>query len=149
MANTYTQLLYLLVFSTKERRPALRQERREDVFRYIWGIIKARSGHLYRIGGVEDHVHILTSVPPTVALADFVRDVKAGSSKWIRDESVYPLFPGWQDGYGAFTIGFAERDGVIEYIRNQSEHHREISYVDELRAMLKRDGVAFDEQYLV
>ena len=148
MANTYTQFLYHIVFSTKDRLPVLRAERRNDVYRYIWGIIHERKGHLYRIGGVEDHVHVLTSVHPTVAVSDFVRDVKAGSSKWIRDGEVYGRFPGWQDGYGAFTLGWAGKDEVTEYIKRQVDHHAKESFMEEFRRFLDEGGVAYEEKYL-
>ena len=102
--STYTAIHYHIVFSTKDRTPVLKDERREDLFRYIWGIINNRRGHLYRINGVEDHVHILTSLHPTVCLADFVKDVKTGSALWIKNNSVFKNFSHWQDGYAAFYL---------------------------------------------
>ena len=96
--STHTAISYHIVFSTKDRRPVLRQERREDLFRYIWGIIKNRRGHLYRTNGVEDHLHILTSLHPTVSLADLVKDIKTGSAHWIKENSVFRSFSHWQEG---------------------------------------------------
>ena len=146
--STYTQICYHIVFSTKDRVPALRPERRDDLFRYAWGILKNKDCHLYRIGGVEDHIHILTSLHPTVCLADLVRDIKIGTSKWIKEEGVFPAFTQWQDGYGAFTIAYGDKDAVIEYIKSQSEHHKRVSFRDELRELLVKFGVKFDEEYL-
>lgn len=146
--STYTQILYHIVFATKKRNPALRADRRQDLFRYIWGIIKNKKSHLYRLNGVEDHLHILTSLHPSVCLADFVKDMKVASSVWINRERVFPEFTRWQEGYGAFTLSLQEKDRVIEYIKGQEEHHNSLSYLDELRGLLKEAGVEFDERYL-
>ena len=90
-------------FSTKNRTPVLRRERRDDLFRYIWGIIKNRHNHLYRISGVENHLHILSSLHPTVSLADFVKEVNTSSALWIKENRVFKSFTHWQEGYDAFT----------------------------------------------
>ena len=148
MGSTYTQIYYHIVFSTKERMPALTKDRREDLFRYIWGIIKNKQSHLYRIGGVEDHIHILTSLHPTVALAAFVKAIKVGSNEWIKESRVFPAFTHWQDGYSAFTQSQNEKDRVIEYIKGQEEHHSKESFRDELRRLLKEAGIEFEEKYL-
>ena len=146
---TYTQIYYYLVFSTKERTPALTPDRREDLFRYIWGIIKNKNSHLYRINGVEDHIHILTSLHPTVALADLIKDIKVASSQWIKEEKAFPRFSHWQDGYGAFTHSSNEKDRLIEYIKGQEEHHKKVSFRDEFRRLLEEAGIEFDEKYLL
>jgi len=148
MGSTYTQIFYHIVFTTKERRPVLAKERREDLFRYVWGIIKNKQSHLYRIGGVEDHIHILTSLHPTVALAAFVKAIKVGSNEWIKENRVFPDFTHWQDGYSAFTQSQHEKDRLIEYIKGQEEHHKKESFRDELRRLLKEAGIEFDEKYL-
>ncbi len=147
--STYTQICYHIVFSTKNRQPVLTPARREDLFRYIWGIINNHEGHLYRINGVEDHVHILSDLHPTVCLADLVKAIKTGSSKWIKENGIFPEFGHWQDGYGAFTQSPPDKDAVIEYIKRQEEHHRCTSFVDEYRELLKRAGIEFDERYLL
>lgn len=149
MTNTYTQLLYHIVFSTKNRQPALDSTHRQDLFKYIWGIHQNLNCHLYRIGGVEDHLHILTHMPTTLCIADYVREVKTGSSLWIKEQQFFPVFTGWQDGYGAFTASFREKDELIEYIKGQEEHHRRESYIDEYRRLLREAGIVFEEKYLV
>src|SRR4029453_18222202 len=101
---------------TKNRVPALTADRRDDLFKYIWGIHKNLNCHLYRIGGVDDHVHILTSIHPKLALSDYIREIKTGSSLHIKAESMFPDFPGWQDGYAAFPHSIRDRDPVIESI---------------------------------
>ena len=147
--STFTQIYYRILFSTKDRTPALTADKLENLFRYTWGILKNKDCHLYRIGGVEDHVHILTGLHPTIALADLVKDIKVATSAWITRENIFQKFSHWQDGYGAFTVSHSDRDAVIEYIKDQDEHHRKISFKDELREFLVKQGVTFDEEYLV
>jgi putative transposase len=147
--STYTQLTYHIVFGTKGRQMVLDESRREDLFRYIWGIIKNKGGHLHRIGGFDDHLHILVALPASVAIADVVKEVKTSSNKWIKEKGAFPGFGGWQEGYGAFTCCHEERPAIIEYIKGQKEHHRTRSFDEEFRAMLVKAGVEFDERYLV
>lgn len=147
--STYTQIYYHVVFSTKNRERCLTAERREDLLRYTWGIIKNEKSHLYRINGVDDHLHILTSLHPTVCLADFVKDIKTGTSKWIKENKVFPGFTHWQDGYGAFTHSTKEKDALIEYIKGQEDHHRGVSFREEFRRLLMEAGIEFDEKYLL
>lgn len=147
--STFTQIYYHIVFSTKDRERVLLAERREDLFRYTWGILKNKDCHLYRINGIEDHLHILASLHPTLALSDLVKDIKTGTNKWIKDNAVFPAFSHWQDGYGAFTVSHGDKDAVIEYIKGQAEHHKNVSFQDELREFLIKHGVKFDEKYLV
>ena len=147
--STHTAISYHIVFSTKDRRPVLKQDRREDLFSYVCGIIKNRQGHVYRINGVEDHVHILTSLHPTVRLADLVKEIKTGSAHWIKENAVFKGFSHWQEGYGAFTCSQREIAGLIEYIKGQEQHHRKIPFEDEYRKLLLEAGVEFDERYLL
>jgi putative transposase len=147
--STYTQIYYHIVFSTKNRERVLAAKRREDLFRYIWGVIQNHESHLYRIGGVEDHVHILTSVHPTGSLADLVKDIKVASSRWIAEERAFPRFTHWQDGYAAFTASHGEKTRLIEYIKGQAEHHKRFSFHDELRKLLTEAGAEFDVRHLI
>lgn len=149
MANTYTQILYHVVFSTKDRMPSLKAEHREKLFRYIWGIHQKLDCHLHRINGVEDHLHILMALHPSLALADYIQKIKTGSTLWIRREQVYRQFPGWQDGYGAFTLSVHEKDAVVDYIKRQEEHHAKITFAEEYKRMLTEAGIAYEEKYLV
>ena len=146
--STYTQIYYHIVFSTKDRVPCLTADKREDLYRYIWGILKNKKSHLYRINGVEDHIHILTSLHPTMSLANLVKEIKISTSKWNKENAVFPAFRHWQDGYGAFTVSHGDKDGVIEYIKGQEDHHGRTSFRVELRELLATFGVEFDEQYL-
>jgi REP element-mobilizing transposase RayT len=146
--STYTQIIYHIIFTTKNREPSLIKENREKLFRYIWGFIKHNKHHLYRINGVEDHLHILISLHPMVSLSDFVRQLKITTSKWIKENNVFPQFTHWQEGYGAFTHSVMEKDGLIEYIKGQEEHHKKIAFIDELRKLLLEAKIDFDEKYL-
>ncbi len=122
---------------------------REDLFRYIWGIIRDKKSHLYCINGTLDHVHVLTSLHPTVSLSDFVKEVKGKSSYWIKKNHIFPDFSNWQDGYGGFTHSSQDKDRLIDYIKRQEEHHRSLSFDDELRDLLIEAGVEFDQRYLI
>ena len=146
--STYTQILYHIVFATKNRDPVLMPERREEMFRYIWGITKNLNCTLYRINGVEDHLHILVSLHPTVCLSDFVKTVKVASSTWIKEQNLFPQFTHWQDGYGAFTHSLKEKDALVNYIKNQQEHHRVKPFLEEFQTLLAEAGMTFDERYL-
>lgn len=146
---TYTQIIYHIVFSTKDREPVLAADHRRDLFAYIWGVLKKHECHLYRLNGVADHVHILTDLHPTVALANLVKNIKIASSAWIKDEKVFQGFSHWQDGYGAFTCCMKEKDALIEYIKNQEGHHRTTTFADEYRRLLVEAGIEFDERYFV
>ncbi len=147
MTSSYTSLNYHIVFSTKYRKPGLTDAIRSETYRYIAGIIANKRGQVLEIGGVADHIHLVTSCPPTIALADFVRDIKANSSKWLREEKSRRDFQ-WQTGYGAFTVSRSQVDVLRRYVRSQPEHHRKRSFEDEFRMILKRHGISFDEKYL-
>ncbi len=146
--STYTQILYQIVFSAKRRERTLQKEGRPALFKYIWGILKNKQCHLYRINGVEDHIHIVTSLHPSVALASLVKDIKLASGERIKATSLFPDFDGWQDGYSAFTYAFGAKDDLVEYVKNQEEHHKSRSFKEELLELLKEHGVEFDEKYL-
>ncbi|MEN8126576.1 MAG: transposase [Planctomycetota bacterium] len=135
--STYTQIIYHIVFSTKDRQGTLDIDKHEPLFRYIWGIIKNKRSILHQINGMADHLHILTEVHPSIALADFVKDIKLACSQWIRTEKVLPYFEGWQ-----------EKQRLIEYIKTQKEHHQRLSFKDEYMALLEKAGVEYNPKYL-
>ena len=145
--STYTQILYHVVFATKERRPVLSDSRRPDLYRYMTGVINNKHCRPVWINGVKDHVHILLSLHPTVALADLLKDVKVASSIWIKEKLVFPNFAGWQEGYGAFTYSLRDEPDLIMYVKGQEEHHRRVSFEEEYRKLLADAGIKFDERY--
>ncbi|MGM0649114.1 MAG: IS200/IS605 family transposase [Bacteroidota bacterium] len=112
--STYTQILYQLVFRTKNGIKSLSKPNREELYKYIWGILKNKKCYLYRINGVENHIHIVTHIHPTVALSLLIKDIKLASSEFIMGNDIFPHFDGWQDGYGAFTYSFKEKDRLIQ-----------------------------------
>lgn len=147
--STYTQILYQIVFGTKHRARTLDRCGRPELFRYITGILESKKCHVYQVNGVEDHVHILVSLHPSVALSDLVKDIKLASTKLIKEKNLFANFAGWQDGYGAFTYSRDRKEILINYIRNQEEHHRQKSFRDEYVELLQEEGVTFDERYLL
>jgi len=145
----YTQITYQIVFSTKGRVPAMVESGQQVLYKYLFGILKEKRCFTYRINGVEDHLHIVTDLHPTVALADLIKDLKVASSIMIRKKSLYVDWPGWQDGYGAFTYSKDARPQLIAYVKNQKEHHKKESSRDEYVRLLQEHGVDFDEKYIV
>ena len=148
MANTYTSLNYHLVFSTKNREPWLIASVCERLWPYLGGIARENGMQALEICGVADHVHILVSVPASMALSKAVQLIKGGSSPWIKE--TFPNLAGfaWQDGYGAFTVSESQLDPVRDYIRRQPEHHRTKTFAEEYKAFLARHRIKFDERYL-
>lgn len=145
--STYTQILCQIIFSTKYREPTLIKAHRTELYKDIWGILKNKKCHLYRVNGVEDHIHIVTSIHSTIAIADLVKDIKLGSTSFIKEKKLFPDFNGWQEGYSAFTYHIEAKDHLIEYVKNQEAHHATKTYKDELRALLKEHGIEFDEKH--
>jgi putative transposase len=145
--SSYRQIYYHIVFRTHNGEKVLEQENIRNLLAFIMGIIQKRNCHLYRINAMEDHVHILCDLHPSVALADLVRDVKASSSMWIKERPSFPKFKGWAEGYGAFTCSYAEKDRVAAYIKGQQEHHRKLSFEEEYRKLLQEHGVDIDDRY--
>jgi REP element-mobilizing transposase RayT len=147
--STYTQIFYQIIFSTKNRKKVLIEHNRELLFKYIWGILKNKKCHLYRINGVADHIHIFTHLHPTVPLASLIKDIKLASSNMIKQEKLFVNFTNWQQGYGAFTYSIHEKDKLINYIKNQVDHHKKETFIDEYKKILKDFNIDFDEKYLL
>lgn len=147
MGSTYYSLHYHVVFSTRDRAPMIEKAWMDRLHGYLGGTVKGLGGVPHAIGGVEDHVHLLIGLKTTHCIADFMRDLKSQSSVWAQ-ENLYERF-GWQEGYAVFTVGRDGLTGIEKYIRNQVEHHRKHDFIEELKALLKKEGVAYDERYLV
>ena len=148
MPQSYTCLHYHLVFSTKHREPLITAEIRERLWKYLGGIVSGAKGIPIQIGGIDDHVHLLVTLRQDVSIADFMRELKASSSRWAHDTFASAAGFAWQVGYGAFSVSHSHLEVVKEYIRNQEEHHSELSFKDEFRALLVKHGIEFDERYL-
>ena len=145
--SSYRQILYHIVFRTKESRGCLSLEHIPSLFAYIHGIIKKKNGFLYRVNGMEEHIHILSDLHPSIALADYLREIKTTSSIWLKESGNFPHFEGWADGYAALTCGWRDKEKVISYIKNQQEHHQRYTFEQELRKMLETHGVQIDERF--
>jgi REP element-mobilizing transposase RayT len=148
MANTYTSLHYHIVFSTKNRERWIYPEIEERVWSYLAGIAKQNKMTPIQIGGVADHVHLLTTLPRTLCIADFVKEVKRVSTGWIQERGgLFAQFH-WQAGYGCFSVSESMVQKVVRYIEGQEEHHRVITFQDEYRELLRRHGQKWEEQYV-
>jgi putative transposase len=145
--SSYRQILYQIIFRTKDSRKTIADEHCNELYAYISGIIKNKNCYLYQINGIEDHLHILSDLHPTIALADFLRDIKTSSSFWMKKTVKFNKFEGWADGYGAFTYAWRDKDMIINYIKNQKEHHKHETFEEEYRRLLKEQGVAINEMY--
>ena len=148
MANTYTQIYLHVVFSVKGRQCLIQKEWKEDMFKYICGIVNGKNQKVYAIGGIADHMHILLSIKPNIAPSDLVRDIKANSSKWINENGFLKGKFNWQEGFGAFSCAKAQLERIITYINNQEEHHRKKNFKGEYLELLNKYDIEFDERYL-
>jgi putative transposase len=147
--STYTQILYQIVFGTKDHTRSLKADNRVKLYKYIHGILVKKSCHLYRINGVDDHLHIVTHLHPSIALAKLIKDIKLATDSYILKEKFFPDFYGWQDGYGAFTYSIKDKNYLIEYVKNQEQHHLIKTFREEFIELLKEHGIEFDEKYLL
>jgi putative transposase len=147
MPSTHLSLHYHVVFSTKDRTRIIRPEWIDRLHGYVGGILADLKGVAETVGGVDDHIHVLIGLRATHCLADVVRELKAGSSRWVHSEIGDQLFA-WQEGYDAFTVSPTHREAVQHYIARQAEHHLKRSYQEEYLEFLRLGGVEYDERYL-
>ena len=145
--SSYRRILYHLVFRTKYGRKTLNQEHARELYAYILGIIRNKNCFLYRINGIEDHIHILCDLHPSIALADFMRELKASSSIWLKQSGKFREFKGWAEGYAALTYGWRDKDMIANYIKNQQEHHKKEVFEKELRRLLLEHGIEINDKY--
>ena len=137
-----------LVFSTKNRQPWIDLGIEESLFKYVSGICREIGCPAHKIGAFDDHIHVACSLGRTISISKLVEDVKTGSSKWMKTNGDRFADFGWQNGYGAFSIGQSQLDDLTRYVGNQREHHRRVSFQDEFRELLKRYAVEYDELYI-
>lgn len=147
MPNTYTNLLFHVVYSTKYRKPLISRSWQDDLYGYMGGIIRSEKGVLLTAGGAPDHVHLLAKLPPTIAVSDMLRLIKTNSSKWANGRDDVRLFE-WQAGYAAFSVSESLADWVRQYILTQDEHHRKITFRDEYLALLRKHKIEFEDEYV-
>ena len=146
---SYTQILYQIVFSTKHRHHTLQgSENRLKLYKYIWGIIKNNSCVVYKINGIENHIHIATHLHPSVSLSFLVKDIKVASSLWIKQHQLFPDFIGWGLGYGAYTYNLKQKSIMERYFENQVENHKAASFQKEYEKLLAENVIKYDNRYL-
>ncbi|MDR2169956.1 MAG: IS200/IS605 family transposase [Planctomycetaceae bacterium] len=146
---SYTCLLYHIVFRTKNSRPTIPEAHEKELYAYIMGIVKNKKSTLYRIGGIENHIHLLVDIHPTIALSDFMKDLKEYSSKWLSKNPNFPDFESWAVSFAGFTYGLNDKQMIINYIINQKSHHKTISFEEEYRRFLTENGINIDERYFL
>ena len=147
--SNYRQIFYQIVFGTKHRQSTIDEKHCKELYQYISGVIKKKNCKLYRINGTEDHIHIFSDLHPTISLSDYVKDIKVASSIWMKASGNFPKFESWQEGYGAFTNSIREKDIIINYVKNQKEHHKTETFYDEFKRLLIENGIEFDVKYLL
>lgn len=145
---SYKQILYHIVFGTYRQRDTLPPEHHEELYRYICGIIEKRNCVLYRINGIENHIHILSDLHPSVCLADFIKDIKTGSNFWMKNSGKFPDFEAWAKGYCALTYTYRDKELIVNYIKKQKEHHKKQNFEDEYKQLLDEHGIEWNEKYL-
>ena len=147
--TSYRQIFYHIVFHTKGAEKTIDDIHDKELYNYIWGIVKNKNSKLYQINGIEDHINVLVDIHPTIPVSDFVRDIKSFSSGWMKQSGHFPLFKGWAEGYGVFSVSFREKDMIIGYIKKQKVHHKSISLEDEYRKLLLEHEITIDEKYFL
>jgi REP element-mobilizing transposase RayT len=149
MPNTYTQIHIQFVFAVKFRDKTISKKWKDDLYKYITGIVQNQSHKLLAINGMSDHVHMLVGLPPSQSISELMQYVKKDSSRWINDNELVKGKFEWQEGYGAFSYGASQIDEVIKYIDNQEEHHRKKTFREEYIDFLTKFKVEYDERYIL
>jgi putative transposase len=147
--SSYRQILYHVILRTKDSKKTLVQMHSKELYAYILGIVKNKNNVLYRINGIEDHIHLLSDLHPSIALADYVKDIKVATSIWIKQNGKFPHFTGWADGYAALTYAWRYKEMIVKYIINQQEHHKNESFAEEYRRLLEEHGIKLDERFFL
>ena len=148
MANTYTQLYFHIVFAVKGRQNHISRKWKAELYQYITGVISNKDQKLMIINGMPDHLHLLIGTKPNCNLSALVRDIKANSSKWINEKRLVAGKFEWQTGFGAFTLGQSQISKVVNYIRNQEEHHKKQTFQEEYIDFLNAYKIDFNNEYL-
>jgi putative transposase len=148
MANTFSHIYYHLVFSTKNREAWITPAIEHRVWAYIGGIARKHNMTALQVGGIDEHIHLLLSAPPTISASKIAQIIKGDSSYWIRREFPSMKQFAWQDGYGMFSVSRSDAARIIEYIKNQRRHHEKQSFEDEFRELLRLHNIEYDERFL-
>ncbi len=143
---SYVQSLYHIVIRTKASKQTLSLEKADELYSYIWGIVRNKGGVLFRVNGMQDHIHIFMSLHPTIALADFVRELKVETSKMLKRTVGFECFEAWGEGYAALSYSTRDKNLIVNYIKNQQEHHKKVSFREEYETFLREMGLELDER---
>ena len=149
MANTYTQIHFQVVFAVQNRQSLINKNWEDELYKYITGIIQNYDHKVLQINGMPNHIHVLFGMRPTQSLSDLMKKIKGDSSKWINQKGFVRGKFSWQAGYGGFTYSKSQLPNVIQYIKNQKEHHKRISFSEEYLNLLKEFEVEYDERYVL
>jgi len=148
MPNTYSQLYIHVVFAVKGRENLIQKQWKDELYKYVCGIVNAKNQKVYAINGMPDHIHLLLSIKPDISLSDLMRDIKTNSTKWINTRNWVRGKFQWQEGFGAFSCSKSQLDNVIAYINNQEQHHLKKSFKQEYLDFLRKYEIDYDEQYV-
>ncbi|MBK7160010.1 MAG: IS200/IS605 family transposase [Ignavibacteria bacterium] len=148
MANTYTQIHIQFIFAVKYRKGVILASWKDELYKYLTGIVQNNKHKMISINGMPDHIHLLAGIRPSQSISDLMKDLKGSSSKWINEKKFTKERFEWQEGYGAFSYGKSQVKNVISYIENQEKHHKRKSFKEEYLDFLKKFDVEFDDKYL-
>lgn len=148
MSQSFVQIYVHIVFHTKNNKQLIRPEIEIELYSYFGGILKNYKSNPLQIGGTSDHIHILCTLPKTMAPADLVEEIKKSSSKWIKTKGSHYNNFYWQDGYGGFSVSNSGIDSVKKYILNQKKHHEKVSFIDEYKNLLDAYGILYEDRYI-
>lgn len=148
MANTYTKIHMQFVFAVKHRDSIIQKPWKDELYKYITGIVHNNRHKMLAINGMSDHIHLLIGMRPSQSVSDLLQDIKGGSSKWINEKKFVKGRFEWQEGYGGFSYSPGEINTVIDYINNHTEYHKTISFKDEYLKLLKQFEIEYDEKYV-
>ena len=149
MANTYTQLYVQFVFAVQNRRSLIKNEWKDELYKYITGIVQNNKHKLIAINGVANHIHIFIGYQPHQLIPDLLQDIKGSSSGWINQKGFTTSKFNWQEGYGAFSYSHSQIDRVVKYIMNQEQHHKKKTFKAEYLELLNKFNIEFDERYIL
>ena len=149
MANTFTQIYIHFVFAVQNRISLIQPEWKDELYKYITGIVQKNGHKVIAINGVTNHIHIFVGYKPHQLIPDLMQDVKGSSSKWINEKKFIKGKFSWQEGYGAFSYSHSQINQVVKYINNQEKHHKKLSFQEEYILLLKKFNVQFDEKYVL
>lgn len=148
MGSTYTSITYQIVFHTYKWKSTLIKRNREKLFSYISGILMKKKCFVYQVGGIENHIHIICDIHPTIAVSALIKDLKLACTSLIKSKNLFPGFKGWGRGFGVFSYAPEARTNLINYVRNQEQHHQKVTSRAEYKRLLEYLKIEYDEKYL-